>query len=53
MEKAVEEYEEFQKEVVKEGDIYKIYIGKFKTKEDAERFMKIFRLKGKIITVRD
>ncbi|WP_456401119.1 fimbria/pilus outer membrane usher protein, partial [Persephonella sp.] len=53
IEKAVEEYEEFQKEVVKEGDIYKIYIGKFKTKEDAERFMKIFRLKGKIITVRD
>ncbi|WP_456401953.1 fimbria/pilus outer membrane usher protein [Persephonella sp.] len=53
IEKAVEEYEEFQKEVVKEGDIYKIYIGKFKTKEDAERFMRIFKLKGKIKVVKE
>ncbi|WP_457621080.1 fimbria/pilus outer membrane usher protein [Persephonella sp.] len=51
--KAVEEYEEFQTKVVKEGEIYKIYIGKFKSKKDAENFMNIFKLKGKITAVRE
>ncbi|ACO04904.1 MAG TPA: hypothetical protein DEP48_07325 [Persephonella sp.] len=51
--KAVEEYEEFQTEIVKDGEIYRVYIGKFKTREDAEKFKNIFKLNGKIRVVRE
>lgn len=51
--KAVEEYEEFKTEVVKDGEIYRIYIGRFKTLEDAEKFKNIFKIKGKIRVVRE